>query len=209
MSETSILGTGPSTPNSLPPGCNKTISFAPNGVGWASSGCNGGSAYLYESDDEGYEWFKLPSPPLVPGAPTDQGEDLGTPTVNGAAMAVRFDVGGDAAIATSTDGGETWRTQLVGDYPEQWSVDLIDPVDWILTDGKVLKATDDAGLHWRTWTPSVKMKDPLGTPLTLDFISPLEGWAVPGGNGGNLWWTTDGGARWKQVVIEAGPYKVS
>ncbi len=208
VSETGFAGLGPTTPDALPSTCDKTIIFTSMTVGWAGSGCYGGNPYLYESDDEGYEWFKLPSPPVIPGAPIDQGGDLQAPTVSGAAMAVRFDVGGDTAIATSADGGETWRTQLVGDFPQQWSVDLVSPVDWILTDGKVLRTTDDAGLSWRTWTSSVTMKDPLGTPLTLDFISPLVGWAVPGPNGGKLWWTTDGGQSWKPVVISAGPYKV-
>ncbi len=209
VSQTSFAGLGPSTPYSLPIGCDKTIAFTSPSVGWASSRCNGGSAYLYESDDGGHVWFNVPSPPLIPGAPTNQGGDFGTPTVAGTAIAVRFEVGGDTSIATSTDGGTTWRTQLVGDHPEKWSVDLIDAMDWIVTDGKVLMATDDSGRHWQTWTPTVTMKDKFGTPSTLDFISPLVGWAVPGPNGGELWWTTDGGARWKKVVIMAGPYKVS
>ena len=62
-------------------------------------------------------------------------------------------------------------------------------------------ATDDAGAHWRTSTPAVSLKGSLGDALSLTFLSPSLGWAVPGVNGGQLWSTIDGGLTWKPVTI--------
>ena len=50
------------------------------------------------------------------------------------------------------------------------------------------------------------MKDSIGTSLTLIFLSPRLGFAVPDANGGPLWWTRDGGETWKPITITAGPF---
>ncbi len=50
------------------------------------------------------------------------------------------------------------------------------------------------------------MTDSVGIPLTLRFLSPLVGFAVPDGNNGPLWWTSDGGKAWKPVTVAAGPF---
>jgi photosystem II stability/assembly factor-like uncharacterized protein len=211
VSETTVDGMGPSSPDSLPFACDKGITFTSTTVGWANGECNGGTAYLYKTDDAGSEWFKLPTPTAPPGAETDDGGGLGTPTVDGSSIAARLDVGEDISIVTSSDGGQQWRTQPIGGYPEEWTIDLIDPDDWIVTNGKVLKATEDSGMHWATWTPSVSMGSVEGSydvPLILDFISPALGWAYPDSSSGPSWWTQDGGRTWKPLVIGAGPYKV-
>jgi hypothetical protein len=62
-----------------------------------------------------------------------------------------------------------------GDISVRDAADLIDPTHWRLTNGTVLMATDDAGAHWRRWTPTVTMHGEDGVVLTLDFVSALTG----------------------------------
>jgi photosystem II stability/assembly factor-like uncharacterized protein len=189
VSETGLPGVAPSTPDSLPFGCDKSITFTSPTVGWASSYCNGGSAFLYTTEDAGSRWYPLSTVPLPPGAPAPEGEGLGAPAVDWPDLAVALSIGGPpgaTAIATSSDGGASWHAQLVPGPPKLWSVDLIDPTSWRLTDGTLLMATDDAGQHWRTWKPPVTMKGTLGTALTLRLLSRDLGWAIPDSNGGPL-----------------------
>jgi len=68
--------------------------------------------------------------------------------------------------------------------PHVVSVDLIDPTHWRITNGTALLATDDARAHWRSWSSPVNMTGSFGGIDTLDFLSPLFGWAVPAVNGG-------------------------
>jgi hypothetical protein len=45
--------------------------------------------------------------------------------------------------------------------------------------------------------------------LSLNFLSPLVGWAVPDPNGGPIWWTINGGTTWRPIVIVASPYRIA
>jgi photosystem II stability/assembly factor-like uncharacterized protein len=208
VSRTGLYDTG-STPRALPYGCDKTISFTSATVGWAASFCNGGSPYLSRSRDGGARWHALPPVPLPQGAPRPEGEGLSLPAVDGSRLAVAVEIDGNpgaTAIAASANGGRSWRAELVPGPAKHWRVDLVDSRHWRLTDGSVLLATDDGGLHWRRWKPAESMKDSIGTPLTLNFLTPRLGFAVADGNGGPLWWTRDGGTTWKPVKITAGPF---
>lgn len=205
--------TGASTPAALPGGCDKSIAFSAATVGWAASFCNGGGAYLYRSGDAGRRWAPTATVPLPPGAPTPQGEGLSLPVVAGPELALSIDIGGPpgaraTAIATSSDGGASWHSQLIPGPAQYWSVDLIDPTHWRATNGRVLLASNDAGRRWRSKTLPEPVTGPAGTLPSLDFISPTFGWALPGANGGPFWWTSDGGATWKPVTIKVGPYTV-
>jgi hypothetical protein len=135
---------------------------------------------------------------------------MGPPTVvgNEAAVAVSFDgLSGASAVATSADGGQTWRTQVVPGQRQPVIVDLIDPTHWIGTDGSVLVSSHDGGTHWKRWKPAVAMRDASGTPLILDFLSPSLGWSVSRDAGGPLWWTTDGGRTWMPIAVAITPQR--
>jgi hypothetical protein len=213
VSRTGLYGAS-STPGALPYGCDKTIAFTSLSVGWAVSVCAGGPPPpLYESEDGGAHWRKLAHVPLPKGAPTPEGADVSVPAVSGSRLALSIGFSGTpkrprgaTAIATSGNGGRSWRAALVPGQPEHWNVDLLDPRHWRLNDGATLLATDDAGGHWRRWKASVKMTDSVGAPLALDFLSPRVGFAVPDSNSGSLWWTRDGGTTWHPITITAGPF---
>jgi photosystem II stability/assembly factor-like uncharacterized protein len=165
---------------------------------------------LYSTEDAGSRWYALSTVPLPPGSSTPGGEGLGAPAVAWPDLASVLSIGSPrgtiTGIATSQDGGVRWYAQLVPGPQKYWNIDLIDPTHWRLTDGTVVMATNDAGRHWHTWKPAVAMKDSLGNPLTLEFLSPSLGWAVPGPTGGPFWWTTDGGLTWNPLEVAAGPF---
>ncbi len=131
----------------------------------------------------------------------------------GSELAVALEISGTPArprgatvIATSANGGRSWRSRLVPGPTHWWRVDLIDPRHWCLSDGTALLATDDAGRHWRRWKAPVRMTDAVGAPLALNFLSPNLGFAVPEANSGPLWWTRNGGTTWQPITITAGPF---
>ena len=204
LSRTTGDGT-PSTAHALPFGCDKSLTFTSQTVGWASSFCNGGPPYLETSTDGGARWQPEQA---VPSRANNGGIGFSLPVVDGANIAIA-DVGAgpENEINTSTDDGRSWRTRALpspssGQY---WNVDLIDPTHWRATDGDLIVATDDAGARWQRWTPDISMHDQYGT-LVLDFISPEVGTASDPADRTPLWSTTDGGKTWSKVTIDAGPY---
>lgn len=211
ISQTTGDGT-PSTPDALPFGCDKSLTFTPHGVGWASSFCAGGGPYLEISTDGGARWHAVTPPPFPATADASEGEGLSIPVVSGEDVAIA-DLGalgpGGSAIDTSSDNGKSWRIHPLPTAPSNsyWNVDLVDPTHWRATDGDVIISTDDAGAHWQRWTPDIAMHDQFGT-LNLDFISPDIGTASDPANHSPLWSTTDGGKTWTRVAILAGPYVV-
>jgi photosystem II stability/assembly factor-like uncharacterized protein len=193
-----------STPGALSFGCDKDVTFTSLTVGWASTDCAAGVPYLYTSDDAGARWQRLPQIPVPAGVSISYGWEMSPPVVagNDLAVAVAFDgTPGESAVATSSNRGGTWRTQVVPGLGKPTIVALIDPTHWIGTNGTVLVASDDGGTHWQKWKPAVAMRDSLGTPLRLDFLSPMLGWAVSRDAGGPLWWTTDGGRTWVPIAV--------
>jgi len=200
-----------STIGALPYACDKTIAFTSPEVGWAAQYCNGGKPRLWVSRDSGMHWRALAPVPL-PKRFHPAGEGLSLPALSGSRITVSVDVGGlphgATVIATSQNGGRSWRTQLIPGSPRYWTVDLVDVAHWLVSDGSTLGSTADAGRHWHSWTPSVRMEDAVGTTLALRSVSPRVGFATPNGNEGPLWWTRDGGGTWLPIRIHAGPFTV-
>lgn len=195
--------TAPSEPpGSLPAGCDKLITFTTPEVGWASLGCNGGDpAPLYWTTDAGAQWSRLSPIPLPSDSSPSFGSYLGTPAVRGRDLAIAVTFGtarrpSQLGIATSANGGSTWTLHRVPGRPMHWSVDLIDPSHWRITDGKTITLSDNAGRSWQSLSPHIGLSDSGGFPLRLDFITSEQGWVVPSGNGGQLWWTHNGGRSW-------------
>jgi photosystem II stability/assembly factor-like uncharacterized protein len=201
-----------SSPGALPFACDKTIAFTSPHLGWAAQYCNGGAPRLYTSRDGGTRWRPLAAIPLPRRFRPPAGEGLSRPVLSGSRIAASVDVGGGPRGATfivaSKNSGKSWSTRLVPGAPRYWTVDLIDVRHWLLSDGTTLAATSDGGVHWRTWKPTVRMKDAVGGALTLRFLTAQLGFAIPDGNGGPLWWTRDGGSSWRPIRITAGPFTV-
>jgi photosystem II stability/assembly factor-like uncharacterized protein len=214
-SRTGIPGNGPAgTPDAVPFGCDKSVTFTSAQVGWAPFFCAGGVAQVYKSTDAGSTWHFVPGVPLPPHGAIDDGSGFGVPVVRGSEIALTATVPGRPGVIgvdVSADGGATWRSASLPDPTKQWVIDLVDPTHWRMTDGKELTATDDAGAHWRPMTPPPLAHDPAGTLLrvdSLDFLTPQLGWASQGPGGAPLWWTRDSGNSWQPVSIPAGPYQL-
>jgi photosystem II stability/assembly factor-like uncharacterized protein len=206
VSDTSLVAAS-SAPGTLPGGCDKALTFTSAEVGWASYACNGGTAPLYETTDGGSTWQPLPPPKPLTSAQWEYGESLGVPTVRGSdiALSVHFGRHGETQIATSTDAGATWVLHGVPGPARRWNVDVVDQSRWVMSNGKSILSTDDAGASWRAPKGKVTLADKTAFPLELRFISAAVGWVVPGPNGGALSWTTDGAARWHQIHLPVHP----
>jgi photosystem II stability/assembly factor-like uncharacterized protein len=197
----------PDTPDNIPFACDKTIAFASSTIGWASSHCTASAkSYLYGTIDGGVSWHPRQVP--LPSSAAGCGAELGTPVVDGQAAALAIWMECDAAstsISTSADGGTTWNTKPVSGPPKRWSVDLIDPSHWRLTDGAVLMLSDDAGATWQSRPLAPLMRRMTSDAFDLKFVSPLTGFAVPKTTNSPVWWTADGGVTWTSVAITVGP----
>jgi photosystem II stability/assembly factor-like uncharacterized protein len=205
------VGDQGSTPGALPFGCDKTLSFTSRRVGWAAQYCNGGRAALFMSRDGGARWHQLALPPLPKGAPSaSTGGGISLPAVHGARLSVSLQLDGTPrvalVIATSANGGRSWRRRLTPGDPRYGTVDLVDTRHFVLSNGTTLLATKDAGQHWRSLKATSKFVNTLGTPLTPDFVSPRIGFAGPNINGGPMWWTRNSGKTWRRIKITAGPF---
>ena len=166
--------------------------------------CNFGEPLLYASNDGGARWHKLPAVQVPKGAPAPRaGGGMSLTTVDGSRLAVSLQLDGTTrvatVIATSTNGGRSWRSRLVRGY---WSADLLDQRHWRLINGSTLLSTDDAGGHWQ------RRQAATGTPETADFLPRQFGFLVPDSRGTPLRWTSDDGASWKPITVTAGPYTV-
>ena len=197
----------PDTPDNLPFACDKTVAFTSPTIGWASSHCAASArSYLYATTDGGVSWHSRTV--ALPSSASSCGAELGTPVAVGQAAALGVWMECEAtgtSISTSADGGMTWSTKPVTGPPKRWVVDLIDPSHWRLSDGAVLMSTDDAGASWQNTPLSVAMRRMTSDTFTLNFVSPLVGFAVPQSTNAPPWWTSDGGATWTSIAITIGP----
>jgi photosystem II stability/assembly factor-like uncharacterized protein len=101
--------------------------------------------------------------------------------------------GDDGDVYRTTDGGRTWKKQLLSGSPVD--LDYIYFVDWSNgwmlggsdeEAGRLLFTTNNGGRSWR--------HKPLPKVMSLYFIDPLNGWAV--GKDATVLRTADGGEKW-------------
>lgn len=110
---------------------------------------------------------------------------------------------GAGRILATTDGGHTWKTQLLTSEAFQ-AVDFVSPTTGWAVGHHELLGTSDGGRCW------VRLGEP-GQPLaSVHFVSAQDGWGVaaaapasssprPVPGGGILERTTDGGRTWSAV----------
>ena len=98
----------------------------------------------------------------------------------------------------TTDGGRTWSYQTVGPITTLSTVFFHDQnVGWTASiDGKIYKSTDGG----QTWILNASTG---GANLTIQFLAPLEGWAI---GGSTFFHTTNGGSSWQQVSVPSGTW---
>jgi len=133
-------------------------------------------------------------------------------------------VAGAGRILTTSDGGQTWSTELTGSFVAG-EVDFLNHEDgFVVTQGALLRTTDGG----RCWT---EVSEPsAGALRSVHFVSPSKGWGIAGGDeqgpeqsrpaststtdpssapsvaprppwsGGTLVETTDGGHHWATIT---------
>jgi photosystem II stability/assembly factor-like uncharacterized protein len=184
------------TPNAIPFGCDKSVTFTTSSVGWSPFYCSGGAPYLYKTTDAGTTWRPSPPPPL-PDLSTDGGAGYGDLVTAGSDIGVVVTVQRTTAIATSRDGGATWTLHLLPRPATLWDTTLLDPTHWRLAHNHVILSTDDAGRHWRIDT----LPRFIASSDELKFLAPRLAWAIPTDPGaGPIWWS-DGGDEWQAITI--------
>ncbi len=96
-----------------------------------------------------------------------------------------------ADILSTTDGGATWRSQVVGDNGLS-AVSFVDVIHgWAVGIHNTLLVTANGG---RTWAPQNPHINQDGNLYGVQFVDTLHGWLV--GQGGVIRVTADGGQTW-------------
>ena len=180
------------------------------GVGWAANGVG-----FYMTRDSGRSWTEA----AVPGL---SGEDVvadlvATASPNPRVIALSFTDGraagsctppatpavGAGAVATTTDAGRSWHTQIMPGCVLAAPLSFVSAtVGFALAGpGPALYETTDGGRRWRR----------VGGPLpfrSVTFANVHDGWAISStpvndrANGvGALYRTTDGGRNWRHAPI--------
>lgn len=100
-------------------------------------------------------------------------------------------------IFVTTDGGESWRSQVSGTTAPLYSVDCVDATHgWTAMAGSgFLLATSDGGGSWK--------RRPVGPfqAFAVQILDTRQGWVV--GSNGTILATTDGGANWRPQFIRS------
>lgn len=174
----------------------------------ASRGWIGGNApidnfiYLYRTRDGGETWSEaslaLPaeyqSAQTGNAAPQFFSQTDGILVVN---LILPADPGFVTIVFRTTDGGETWTpgAAVPSGRPASFS-SFSDGVAW---GGAQFQVTRDAG---QSWTPVASDVDFVASLGSIQFASPLIGWALTVNEASDpaLYKTTDGGATWTIII---------
>jgi len=168
------------------------------------TGFESGPPHVYTSNDVGQSWQRhdLPSPP---GEPWDPGSYF-QPTVEllpqaGVVASVGPQGGAPPFIATSFDGGVSWRQVLLPGGALAYQ----DSFHWWAIGGRSLFKTSDAGQTWIEvidalpdwmYRPNLYIVDPTHAWVSVSVPASLS---APGGSG--LAFTDDGGLHWTRTQV--------
>lgn len=146
------------------------------------------SFVLYATHDGGVQWQEqtLSLPPGLAGAESQPPMFFGT---SSGVLPVAQLNNQSTVFYQTTDGGRTWTPTT----PVRGNVyAIIDAHNIVATDGITIYRTEDGGVQWTQVQPDLSLQG----VSDLDFISPMDGWAVVNGH---LLRTTDGGATWAKA----------
>jgi|GEM_PF-1597050 len=180
--------------------------------GWllASGAC--GSNTLYRTSDGGRTWTALPAPPAPESLRqiSFAADGTGWALLNTGSNTAQADFHPERDLATSTDGGRTWRPVAdlgparvgPGTPPTQWVATQVEAVPggvWVIgwrpnsgptTGGVFLAARHPAAVAVAGGFALARGMSPQG----IDFVSATTGWMLLQGT---LYATTDGGRNWR------------
>lgn len=115
-------------------------------------------------------------------------------------------VGSDDILATA-DGGQHWSLVERTSTTQFSSLDFVDAAHgWVVGTNELL-VTDDGGRYWQA------LAEPCPAIDSVDFVSPLNGFAVAGRSGNPAFptavlATVDGGRSWRRLTTPKAPQSV-
>jgi len=140
--------------------------------------------------------------------PEGGGGFSGPPVFNGSNGAIPYVVGRDSLIYVTTNGGQSFHPVYPPGRPKPWMEDIVSSSIWRLWYGKTILATDNAGRTWFTVRSDTVLQTNAygpGAPRggIVQFGSTNGGWLTVNRYDPNslLLRTTDGGRRWRKVVV--------
>jgi photosystem II stability/assembly factor-like uncharacterized protein len=157
-----------------------TVQFLDAQEGWAI----GGDTFL-RTEDGGLNWFAVAVPPG-----TWSHAARFSDSQNG------ISVGEYGNVTRTTDGGQTWATvSPIGSGPRLWDVEAVSPVSSVYSgETGAVAMTRDGGKRWVSL-----QSGGTGATHAIDAVDPLRAWAA--NDGGEVLYTTNGGALWRRVVV--------
>ncbi len=103
-------------------------------------------------------------------------------------------VGSDGAILKTIDGGVNWTQQTSNVTKEFWACDFVNSQNgWVVGGGSNILKTTNGGTNWVPQSTG-RQSVILGIAMTGEN----EAWTCGGFSDGEIFATTDGGARWNQ-----------
>ena len=101
--------------------------------------------------------------------------------------------GYDGTIKNTTDGGNTWQSQLSGVSANLWDISFVSNLKgWICGANNTILKTSDGGKTWKNVLPSDSLNK---FYVSIKFIDENNGWTS--NNHGEILRTTDGGESWE------------
>ena len=221
----SILLTGPKPETGLPAGtihlcniCGDSLYYDPKRViityGDLASDPTG-AVRLTISSDLGKHWknlkLALPNPKYAAGSVAPQSPVffglVGLMPVN----IIKYNQDGSLAFSvlamyTSQDGGQSWQASpaILENVALFATVQIFSAKDAIARCGANLCSTNDGAQTWQTLPQKLNFGQaaPVSEYVSqLNFIDPMNGWAITGESGSTaLWKSADGGVSWTKLA---------